>query len=164
MQSAMKGTAPLQEKQGLGPRFIGLILGGVVIALVFGPDGPLGGFWRPAQGSSEPSGLLFPGFIGVLLAEGVALGTAAAVLVFGRRWFNAIVGRSGLATAGWVSTMWLLGSWWPHTASHRFVGEDLAGLLAVEWIFHVGSMVAMGILLAAIASGARRRVADLEGS
>ena len=149
----------VSDGHGIRRRFVGLILTGVVVALVFGPDGPLGGFWRPAEGSPEPRGLMLLGFIGVLVAEGIALGTALAVLACGRGWFNSLAGESGFATAGWLSMMWLLASWWPHTAMHRLVGEDLAGLLAAEWIFHVGSMVAGLILVALIASGAGGRVA-----
>lgn len=155
----MNATARMSEKPGMRGRFVGLILGGVVIALVFGPDGPLGGFWRPALGSPEPRGLMLLGFVGVLLAEGVALGTAFGVLAFGRGWFNSLVGDSRLATAGWMAAMWLLASWWPHTALHRFVGDDLAGLLAAEWVFHVGSMVAGLVVVAVIASGASARLA-----
>ncbi len=142
-------------------RFWGFVGGGVVIALLFGPDGPLGGFWRPAEGSPEPSGALIAGFIVVAVAEGLALGAAIAVGAFGRPWFSSLVGESRFATTAWVSTMWLLGSWWPHTATHRFVGEDLGGLLLAEWIFHVGSMVAMAIVLAAIVTAATRRDARL---
>ncbi|MFN2388668.1 MAG: hypothetical protein ABR575_03550 [Actinomycetota bacterium] len=135
-----------------------MIIAGVATALLFGPDGPLGGFWRPAEGSAEPSGLLIPGFIAVALAEGLALGIALAVLVFGRPWFNGLVPRPRLALAAWIATIWLLASWWPHTATHRFVGDDLGGLLAAEWIFHVTSMVAGAIVVVAIATGSKRRV------
>ena len=72
---------------------------------------------------------MIPGFIGVSIAEGIALGMALGVLVFGRRWFSALVGPSGLATAAWVATMWLLASWWPHTAAHGFVEKTSAGYL-----------------------------------
>jgi len=44
---------------------------------------------------------------------------------------------------------------------HAFQGEDLGGLLLAEWIFHVGSMVAMAIVLAAIVTAATRRDARL---
>lgn len=162
MQSASKGMAGLGESRRLDHRFFALILAGLIVAVVFGPEGPLGGFWRPAEGSEEPSGLMIPGFIGVLVVEGLALGTSLAVLVFGRAWFTGLVGNSGLATAGWLSTIWLLGSWWPHTAAHRFVGDDLGALLAIEWTFHVGSMVAMVMVLAVIASGSRRDLAPVD--
>lgn len=152
-------TASASNERGVDRRFAVLIGAGLVVAIVFGPDGPLGGFWRPAEGAPEPSGLLIPGFIAVAIAEGLALGTALAVFVFGRPWFTALVGASRFATAAWLATVWLLGSWWPHTAVHRLVGEDLGGLLAAEWIFHVSSMVAMAIVLAAIATAARGRVA-----
>ena len=135
-------------------RFWAFVGAGVVIALLFGPDGPLGVFWRPAEGSPEPSGALIPGFIVVAIAEGLALGAAIAVGALGRPWFRSLVGKSRFATVAWVSTMWLLGSWWPHTATHRFVGEDLGGLLLAEWIFHVGSMVAVAVVLAAIVTAA----------
>lgn len=151
----MNETIPSSKEQRVRRKFVALIVAGVVIALVFGPDGPLGVLWRPAEGSPEPRGLMLLGFIGVLVAEGIALGTALAVLAFGRGWFDSLVGGSALATAGWLSTIWLLGSWWPHTAIHRFVGDDLWGLLAAEWIFHVGSMLAGLVVVAVIASRAR---------
>ncbi len=134
----------------MSKRFAGCLLIGVVIAFVFGPDGPLGSLWRPEPSSSEP-GALLPGFIAVTVAEGLGLGAALGVLVFERPWFVRTVSSPGLATAAWLSAAWLLGSWGAHGASHRHFGDSSMGaLLAIEWIFHVGSIAAIAMLLLAL--------------
>lgn len=138
-------------------RIAGLIALGVIVAFTFGSDGPLGGFWRPLEAAEQPSGLMVPGFLGVALVEGVSLGAALVLLAYGRPRFTAVVRSAGLATAAWLSSVFLLGSWWPHTALHRHVGEDLEGLLGIEWLFHVGSMVTAALLIGALVSAASGR-------
>jgi hypothetical protein len=133
-------------------RIAGLVALGVIAAFTFGPDGPLGGFWRPLEGAEQPTGLMIPGFLGVALVEGLALGVALVLIVYGRPRFTGVVRSSRLATAAWLSSIFLLGSWWPHAALHRHVGEDLEGLLAIEWVFHVGSVVAAALLIATLTS------------
>jgi len=129
--------------------FAGLVVVGLVVAMVFGPDGPLGGFWRPLPGP-EPEGAMVAGFIGVGIAEGLGLGAALAILLIGRAWFARLVPNAGLATAAWLSSVFLLASWWPHSAAHRHFGDELAQLLWMEWVFHVGAIVSIGVLLGAL--------------
>ncbi|MGH3716936.1 MAG: hypothetical protein ACRDT4_26270 [Micromonosporaceae bacterium] len=141
----------------MAKRLAGLFVLGIIIAFVFGPDGPLGGFWRPLPGGEEPSGAMLPAFMAVTLAEGLAMGAAAFVLLYGRSWFTRLVSSTRLATLGWLSTAYLLVSWWPHTAMHRHFGDRLGWLLAIEWIFHVGAMAGIGVLVILLAQAAKER-------
>ena len=151
----------------MSTRFAGCLLAGVVFAFVFGPDGPLGGLWRPQEGGAEASGAVLVGFVGVTVAEGLGLGAALGVLLLKRPWFTRVIASPALATAGWLSAAWLLGSWGAHSAMHRHLGDDSMGaLLAIEWIFHVGSIAAIAVLLVALfrdettGAGGSRRAAE----
>ena len=45
-----------------------------------------------------------------------------------------------------IATAWLLISWWPHDNMHKHNGMDLAGLLRIDYLFHVSMMVAGAVL------------------
>lgn len=147
-------TTTSTSARGKTAAFAGIVIAGLAIAMVFGPDGPLGGFWRPIPGP-EAEGAMAAGFIAVGIAEGLGFGLGLAILVLGRGWFGRLVPNQGLAVAAWLSSVYLLVSWWPHSASHRHFGDALAQLLWMEWVFHVGSIVAIGVLLWALLAGSR---------
>jgi hypothetical protein len=69
-------------------------------------------------------------------------------LVFG---FSAVRGASPnsrlIAWAMYLSIGWLLVSWWPHGHLHQVMGENLQGLLYIEYGFHVTAIIA-GLVLA----------------
>ncbi len=125
----------------------GIVVAGTVFAMLVGPDGPLGGFWRPEEADPEPAGAQLAALMGFGLVEAVGFGLALAVLILGRPLFERITTSKRRATAAWLASAWLLGSWWPHTALHRHFGSDVSGLVAIELIFHVGSIVVASILL-----------------
>ena len=49
--------------------------------------------------------------------------------------------------AAYLAIGWLLVSWWPHDNMHIHNGNDLQGLLYIEYGFHVTLMIA-GLVLA----------------
>jgi hypothetical protein len=128
-------------------RAVAVTVTGTVLAALVGPRGPLGGFWAPAPEIPPPRGALLAGFVGENLVENVAFGLGLAVLIIGRRWFVERTTSPGRATAAWLASAWLLGSWMPHAALHLHIGLRPNALLAVEWVFHGGAIVAIVVLL-----------------
>jgi hypothetical protein len=128
----------------------GITLAGAVFAMVVGPDGPLGGFWRPEESEQTPNGAQTAGLVGAGLVEALGFGLAVAILVLGRPLFARITSSPARATVAWLGSAWLLGSWWPHTALHRHFGADVDALVFLEVIFHAGSIVVAGALLWAV--------------
>lgn len=128
---------------------------GAVFALVTGPRGPFGGFWRPMVTDIRPSGAALTGLLASGLVEAVAFGVAIATLVFGGPVFARLLGTRARATAARFAFVWLLGSWWPHTALHQHNGTHPSGLAAIELVFHAGSVVAVAVLLGAVVLASR---------
>ena len=58
-----------------------------------------------------------------------------------------IAGGSELrAWAIYLSIGWALASWWPHSNMHRSNGDDLWGLLLVDYLFHPTLMLSALVL------------------
>ena len=104
--------------------------------------------WPPAPGGPEPTALQFPFFIFLALIEALSFGLGISFLLFGFAPLQRAVGGSTWGTwAIYLSIGWLMVSWWPHDNLHIHNGDDLQGLLYIEYGFHVTLMVA-GIVLA----------------
>jgi len=118
-----------------------------VIAVLANPSGPLGSFWRPANSAVAP-GTLLPLFVLLKIAEGLSFGVGISFLIFGYSMVKAISPASaGLTRAAHLSIAWLLFSWWPHDSLHIHNGmNNMAGLLAIEYAFHITAMIAAVIL------------------
>jgi hypothetical protein len=61
------------------------------------------------------------------------------------------IARGSLARA-WITfltTAWLLGSWWPHDNMHKRDGAGVGGLIVIEYLFHF-SMVVAGEAIACV--------------
>lgn len=103
-------------------------------------------------GSPTPRGGLLVGFLAEGIVEDIAFGLGIAIVVLGRRWFASRTATSARATTATVAIAWLFASWMPHRALHLHLGMDLPPLLAVEWIFHIGSVLAVAALLWALSA------------
>jgi hypothetical protein len=57
------------------------------------------------------------------------------------------LGQGRLAWATYLAIAWTLVSWWPHSNMHRVNGENLGGLLMIDYTFHVTLMLASLIIL-----------------
>lgn len=106
----------------------------------------------------QPRGIQVPLFIGLGVAEALALGLAVATAVSARR----LIKRMPKAdrVPAWLlvlATIWVLGNWWVHDNLHIMVGEDITGLLAIEYGFHVTLILAGAAAVAAFARLARLR-------
>ena len=103
--------------------------------------------WPPAPGGPEPSAGQFPFFILLAVFEALTFGLGISFLLFGFAPLRRAVGTTWRAWAIYLSVGWFLVSWWPHDNLHIHNGEDLQGLLYIEYGFHVTLMLA-GIVLA----------------
>ncbi len=122
-------------------------LGLAVIAFLASPNGPLGGFWRPAAVMPPPTGSQLPLLILLNIAEVLTFGLGISFLIFGYPVIKAIVPASkGLTLAAYLSIAWLLVNWWPHDSLHVAAGLNMNALIAIEYGFHITLMVA-GVIL-----------------
>ena len=94
--------------------------------------------WPIAEGGAQPTaGQLFF-FIVLEAIQSLAFGLGVSFLVFGLPTVRRVSPNSQLmAWAMYLSIGWLLVSWWPHSHLHQVVGENLQGLLYIEYGFHV---------------------------
>lgn len=127
-----------------------IIVGGAVLALAAGPNGPLGAFWRPLPVDPEPAGIQLAGLMGAGIVEAIGFGAALAILALGRPLSLRLTRSPARATVAQLAAAWLLGSWWPHTALHMHHGMDPDVLVLLEVGFHAGSIVAAALLLWAV--------------
>jgi len=103
--------------------------------------------WPPAAGGPEPSAGQFPFFILLAVFEALTFGLGVSFLLFGFAPLRRAVGTTWRVWAIYLSVGWFLVSWWPHDNLHIHNGNDLQGLLYIEYGFHVTLMLA-GIVLA----------------
>ena len=104
--------------------------------------------WPPAPGGPEPSAGQLPFFIILAACEALTFGLGVSFLLFGFTPLQRAVGGSSLrAWAMYLAIGWFLVSWWPHDNLHIHNGDDLQGLLYIEYGFHV-TLMAAGLLLA----------------
>lgn len=100
----------------------------------------------------QPEGVQLPLFMIIGAFEALALGLAVAILLSAPR----LIARLSPADRGpaWILALaatWFLGNWWVHDNLHMTVGENLNGLLALEYGFHVTLILAGASAVAAMA-------------
>ena len=111
-------------------------------ALILGPM-----IW-PASGHVSPTPGQLPFFIFLSIIEALAFGLGVSFLIYG--WPLVRKVERTAKQNGWllyISIAWLLMSWWPHDNMHIHNGDDMAGLLRIEYGFHLTLMIA-GFILA----------------
>jgi hypothetical protein len=112
-------------------------------AMLLGPV-----IWPPAEGGPAPTGGQLPFFIILALTESVLLGLGISFLLFGFPVVRRVSPDSKLrAWAMYLCIGWLMVSWWPHDNLHIHNGDNLQGLLYIEYGFHMTLMIS-GIVLA----------------
>lgn len=105
--------------------------------------------WPDPVGMPGPSEGLVPYFIVVSILECVAFGVGIAFLLFGYPLVSRLGGPKGLTVVAFLAITWELVSWWPHDNMHRVNDMgNFAGLLRIEYTFHV-TLVIAGIIIAA---------------
>jgi hypothetical protein len=143
MSAIMPATRTISPKRALAVTLLC-----AAAAMIAGPNGPLGGFWRPTPTVAPPTGALLPLFVLLNIAEALAFGLGMTFLLFGYPLVRSFAPVSaGLARGAHLSIAWLLINWWPHDSLHLHVGLNLGQLIVIEYLFHITLMIA-GVLLA----------------
>lgn len=139
-----------------------LVLG--VLAFLASPNAPLGGFWgppapSPGGGPSDAQRMLFM-LIGAF--QSLVFGWGIAFLIFGFSLASAMTpNNQGLARATHLAIAWSLINWWPHGNFHITLGaRSVRGLLAIEYGFHVTTIVAALIMACFFVTVMRQRAAQ----
>jgi len=81
------------------------------------------------------------------LSEGLVLGTGIAFLVtYAKDVHNAPPKIKKKVVIIYICITYLLIQWWPHAAMHRYFGFSVAGLVILEYSFHIPNNIALTIL------------------
>ena len=119
-----------------------IILATALPAFVLGPI-----IWPPDTHAGTPSSLQLALFIVLAALDALAFGLGVAFIICGLPLVRRVAGGSRARTwATFIAIIWLLISWWPHDNMHKHNGMDLAGLLLIDYLFHVSMMVAAVVL------------------
>jgi hypothetical protein len=122
-------------------------------AMVLGPI-----IWPIAEGGAEPTAGQLTLFIVLEAIQSLAIGAGVSFLLFGFSTVRELSPNSRpMGWAMYLSIGWLLVSWWPHSHLHQVVGENLQGLLYIEYGFHVTSILAAIVLAYFFLSLVRQR-------
>lgn len=102
----------------------------------------------PADIGVEPSAAQIPFFLFLAVTDAVLLGLGVSFLIFGLPVIRKVSPDSkARAWAMYLSIGYLMVSWWPHLNMHASNGFDFAGLLVIDYLFHLPLEVA-GVVLA----------------
>ncbi len=115
-----------------------------VLAFLASPNAPLGGFWgvQAESGGPEPTGMQIALLMVIGVIQSFVFGLGVAFLIFGYPLVSAAPVSRGLALATYLSIAWSLINWWPHSNLHQTTGEDFSSLIAIEYGFHVTTILA----------------------
>jgi hypothetical protein len=104
--------------------------------------------WPPAPGLPTPTGTQLPLFVGLAALSALTFGAGVSFLMFGLPAVRRAASPAGVpAWLVYLAIGWSLVSWWPHNNLHLANGDDLSGLLAIEYAFHV-SLYATALVVA----------------
>lgn len=127
-----------------------------IIGFVFlSPHGPPGNaIWPEVQGP-EPTGAAVPLLIGYGALSALGSGFGIGFFLFGRAWtasaFPKMTGAAHLALS------FIPASFWFHDNLHAVNGENMAGIAALEYGFHLPIMVSALVIVVAMAKSAPLR-------
>lgn len=119
-----------------------------IAAMALGGATPLGQvIWPPKPMPTEPTGGQVALFMLSGLIEAIGFGLGVSFLAFGYSAVRRRFDSTAHAVAAFVGIGWILVSWFPHSNLHMFNGENIAGLIAIGYAFHISVLLA-GVVLA----------------
>ena len=117
----------------------------VVLGIAAMALGPI--LWPMAEGGAQPTAGQLVFFILLEAIQSLAFGLGISFLLFGLPTVRRVSPNSRLmAWSMYLSIGWLLVSWWPDGHLHQVVGENLQGLLYIEYGFHVTIIIGSVVL------------------
>jgi len=103
--------------------------------------------WPMAAGGMRPTAMQLPFFILLSVIESLSFGVGVWFVIEGKKVLSAQAAASKkLITWAYLAAAWSLLSWWPHDNFHKANGENLQGLIYIEYGFHVTLIIAATIL------------------
>jgi hypothetical protein len=113
-----------------------------IVTFMLGPV-----LWPPA-GSLAPTPAQLPFLIGISAIEAIAFGIGVWFLLTTWPLLRIALPRQrNLAIAAYYSIGWMLLSWWPHDNLHIHNGENMQGLIYIEYGFHA-TLIAAAFIVA----------------
>jgi amino acid permease len=126
--------------------WVKVLLVTVIVAIPAFILGPI--IWPPAEGSPSPTATQIPFLLFLNLVQATVLGLGVSFLAFGLSVMRRISPDSKVrAWAMYLSIAYLMISWWPHINMHVHNAPDnLQGLIYIDYLFHLPSMIAALVL------------------
>ncbi len=126
--------------------WVKVLLVTVLVAIPAFILGPI--IWPPAEGSPSPTTTQIPFLLFLNLVQAIVLGVGVSFLAFGLSVMRGISPHSKVrAWAMYLSIAYLMVSWWPHINMHVHNGpENLQGLIYIDYLFHLPSMIGALVL------------------
>ncbi len=98
--------------------------------------------WPPLLGDAQPTNGQMASLIALAAINALSFGLGIAFLLLGWGWVQKLPGLSKTwIVALYLSVAWTLLNWWPHVSLHGHIGEDLDGLIAIDWGFHTTAIL-----------------------
>lgn len=113
----------------------------IIVTLIVGVPALLLGrvIWPDAPEIPTPTSVQFLFFALLQIIESLIFGLGIACAIFGWREIQSIENQRVRKSVWWAygALIWLMINWWPHDNMHRWNGENLQGLLYIDYGFHV---------------------------
>ncbi len=122
--------------------WVKVLLVTVLVGIAAFMMGPI--IWPPAEGNPSPSATQIPFLLFLNLVQATVLGLGVSFLAFGLSVMRRISPDSRVrAWAMYLSIAYLMVSWWPHINMHVHNGpNNLQGMIYIDYLFHLPSMIA----------------------
>lgn len=119
-----------------------------IAAFLASPNAPLGGFWGMQAGMHAPEGIQRGLFMLLAAIQSLAFGGGFAFLLFGKEAVRKFLpANDSLSLAVHLAISWSLLSWWLHSNLHQTHNPDnIGGLLAIEYGFHVTLILGAAVI------------------
>lgn len=104
-------------------------------------------FWPDPADAISPVGIQLALLVFLSILEALLFGAGVSFLAFGWPMVRQLTVNRFWTTAVFLAITWSLISWWPHDNMHRANGENIWGLIRIEFIFHF-TLYVVAIILA----------------